>query len=281
MIRAAIFLALLGACPQDAPKHPPQVRVATGGPGPGAAIVIGGGGDQPAIVKRIIELSGGPAARILVMPISTEQENPGQAMAAYFREHGAKNVGIWLPQPRERVDDDFSLSELRDARGFYFSGGDQTRGMGLLRGTKALEVIRKRWREGAAIAGSSAGAALMSKVMIDGADPKGPISPGRFTTSEGLGVTGNWITDQHFLARTRMQRLINVLLDNPGYRGMGVDERTAAIIQGDTIEVIGQGQVVLFEPPSGASSRPTESRPLWRADEIRMRILVTGDKVKA
>ena len=78
-----------------------------------------------------------------------------------------------------------------------------------------------------------------------------------------------------------MQRLINVLLDNPGYRGMGVDERTAAIIQGDTIEVIGQGQVVLFEPPSGVSSRPTESRPLWRADEIRMRVLVTGDKVKA
>ena len=78
------------------------------------------------------------------MPISTEQENPGQAMAAYFREHGAKNVGIWLPKPRERVDDDFSLAELRDARGFYFSGGDQTRGMGLLRGTKALEVIRKR-----------------------------------------------------------------------------------------------------------------------------------------
>ena len=63
-------------------------------------------------------------------------------------------------------------------------------------------------------------------------------------------------------------------------RGIGVDERTAAIIHGDTIEVIGQGQVVLFEPPSGVSSRPTESRPLYRAEEIRVRVLATGDRVK-
>ena len=59
-----------------------------------------------------------------------------------------------------------------------------------------------------------------------------------------------------------MERLINVLLDNPGIRGMGVDERTAAILQGDTIEVLGQGQVVLIEPAVGVASRPAESRPL-------------------
>jgi cyanophycinase len=202
-------------------------------------------------------------------------------MAAYIREHGATDVGIWLPKSQAEADADASLAELRAARGLYFSGGDQTRGMKLLRGTRALEVIREGHRSGkTTIAGSSAGAALMAKVMIDGAPPEGPLCPGRFATSEGLGVTGNWITDQHFLARARVQRLLNVLLDNPGYRGMGVDERTAAIIQGDTIEVVGQGQVVLVEPPSGVSSRPTESRPLYRADEIKLRILATGDRVK-
>src|SRR4029079_9290507 len=112
MIRAAILLALLGACLQDAAKHPT---------GPGAAIVIGGGGDQPAIVKRLIDLSGGPDARILVMPISTEQQNPGREMSSFSREQGAKNVGIWLPAAKERADDEASLAELRAARGFYFS----------------------------------------------------------------------------------------------------------------------------------------------------------------
>ena len=93
MIRTALVLVLASAAlPQDARK-------------PGAAIVIGGGGDQPAIVKRVIELSGGPDARILVLPISTSvQENPGQAMAEFFREHGAKNVGIWIPKSREEAD---------------------------------------------------------------------------------------------------------------------------------------------------------------------------------
>jgi cyanophycinase len=269
VIRTALVLALVAAAlPQDARK-------------PGAAIVIGGGGDQPAIVKRVIELSGGPDARILVLPISTSsKDNPGQPMADYFREHGAKNVAIWIPKSKEEADREESLAELRAARGFYFGGGVQTRGMDLLRGTKALQVIREAHENGAAVAGSSAGAALMATVMIDGAPAEGPISPGAYATSEGLGVTGKWITDQHFLQRGRMQRLINVLLDNPGYKGVGVDERTAAVFSGDTIEVIGKGQVVLFEPPAGVSTRPTESRPLYRAEDIRIRVLATGDRVK-
>jgi cyanophycinase len=69
-------------------------------------------------------------------------------------------------------------------------------------------------------------------------------------------------------------------MDHPGHRGLGVDERTAAVIHGDTIEVIGEGQVILVEPPSGVSSRPAESRPLFRADEIRLRLLAPGDRVK-
>jgi cyanophycinase len=249
--------------------------------GPAPAIVIGGGGDRPAIVGRFIELSGGPDARILVMPISTAQENPGVEMAAYIRAQGAKDVGIWLP-PKDEIDSPASLEALRAARGLYFSGGDQTRGMALLRGTKALDVIREGHRTGrTAIAGSSAGAALMATVMIDGAPPGGPLSPGRFATSEGLGVTGTWITDQHFLQRARLQRLLNVLMDHPGHRGLGVDERTAAILTGDTIEVIGEGQVVLVEPPEGVSaSRPAETRPLFRAREIRLRVLAPGDRVR-
>jgi cyanophycinase len=270
--RLAALLALLAASAQDAAKPA----------APGAAIVIGGGGDQPAIVRKFIELSGGPAARLLVLPISTSvTENPGQAMAALLRQHGAKDVGVWIPKSREEADTAESLAALRAARGLYFGGGDQKRGMGLLSGTKALGVIRERHEAGVTIAGSSAGAALMSKVMIDGAEPRGSLSPGRFATSEGLGVTGNWITDQHFLARSRMQRLINVLMDNPGYRGVGVDERTAAVIAGDTIEVVGQGQVVIIEPPAGVTSRPAaETRPIFRADEVRMRVLAPGDRFK-
>jgi cyanophycinase len=270
-----LFVPYLTAA-QEAPA-----RAASPAPAPGAAIVIGGGGDQPLILRKFIELAGGADAQLVVLPISTAQPNPGQAMAALLREHGARNVKVWIGLTPDAVDSEASLAELGTARGLYFGGGDQTRGMALLRGTKALEAIREAHRSGrAVIAGSSAGAALMSKVMIEGAPPEGALWPGRFLTSEGLGVTGNWITDQHFLARARLQRLINVLLDHPGYRGVGVDERTAAILTGDTIEVVGVGQVVLLEPPEGVSSRPTESRPLYRADTIRLRVLAPGDRVK-
>lgn len=274
MVRIPTLLAILGALLQDASRPA----------GPGAAIVIGGGGDQPAIIRRFIELSGGPGARILVLPLSTSVKgDPGRAMADFLRAEGAKDVGIWLPMSPADADSAESLASLRAAAGLYFGGGDQTRGMGRLLGTKALEVIRERHRLGVTIAGSSAGAAMMSGVMIGGDGDekgKGGLSPGRVPTSEGLGVTGDWITDQHHLARYRMMRLINVLMDHPGHRGVGVDERTAAVLHGDTIEVVGQGQVILIEPPAGVASRPAESRRLYKADEIRMRVLTPGDRVK-
>lgn len=244
---------------------------------PAAAIVVGGAGDVPAIDRKFIELAGGPGARLVVMPISTATENPGQDMAARLRGHGAQDVGIWLPAKKD-VDSAASLDTLRAARGLYFTGGDQTRGMALLRGTKAIEVIRDGHRTGrTVIAGNSAGAALMAHVMIDGAPPEGALAPKRFATSEGLGVTGNWITDQHFLQRARMQRLVNVLMDNPGLRGLGVDERTAAVLHDGTIEVVGLGQVVLVEAPQGVEA--AGSPPLFRAREVRMRVLVPGDRV--
>lgn len=245
----------------------------------GPVVVIGGGGDVPDIVRKFIQLSGGSDARILVLPISTQQENPGQAMAAFFRENGGTDVGIWLPGKPADIDSEASLSALREARGLYFSGGDQKRGMTLLRGTKALEEIRARHRAGACIGGSSAGAALLSEVMIDGAKPEGALEVGRFTTSEGLGITGHFITDQHYLARGRMQRLVNVLLDHPTYRGLGVDERTAAILHPDRIEVTGEGQVVLIDAPEGQASRSVGARQLYSAQGVKLRVLLPGDSI--
>ncbi len=243
---------------------------------PGPVVAIGGGKDVPAIVKKFVDLSGGADARILVLAINTSREHPGEGMVGVFRDNGAKNLGIWAPS-RETVDTDSSLDALRAARGLYISGGDQTIGMKLLAGTKALGVIRERHRVGAVVGGSSAGCAILSATMIEGGKPDQPLTPGVVPTSEGLGISGPFILDQHFLARSRLQRLITVVLDHPGERGLGLDEKTAAVIFPDRIEIMGLSQAVLVDVVTKPESRPVDTRPLYRAPEVRLRVMLPGD----
>jgi cyanophycinase len=245
----------------------------------GAVVAIGGGGDVPEIVKRFIALAGGVDAKILVLPISTGAEKPGQAMSAYFREQGARRVDIWNPADAAAADRPESLAALEGARGLYFGGGDQARGMAKLKGTHALAAIRRLHADGATVGGSSAGAAILSRVMMNGGEIEGPFAKGRSTTQEGLGVVDDYVLDQHFLARSRFERLINVLLERPGLRGLGIDERTAAIFTGDRIEIVGRGQAVMVEPPTDVAERLVDGRPLVAVGAVKFRVLSAGDVV--
>lgn len=245
----------------------------------GVVVAIGGGGDVPEIVRRFVALAGGPDARILVAPLSTGAERPGEAMAQFFRDQGARDVAIWNPADAAEADRPERLAEIAAARGVYFGGGDQSRGMAKLRGTRALAALRDVVARGGVVGGSSAGAALLSRVMITGGDGEGPIAPGRSAAAEGLGVLEDFVVDQHFLARGRFLRLVHALLDRPGLRGLGVDERTAAVVYADRIEVLGAGQVVLVEPPEGVATRAVDGRALAAVSSLRFRVLVRGDVV--
>jgi cyanophycinase len=174
-----------------------------------------------------------------------------------------------------------SLSVLREARIYWFGGGSQERIMQLLDGTRALALLRENHARGALVGGTSAGAAVLGDVMLI---PRISRRADRArSSSDGAGARSapDFIVDQHLLARARMVRLLNILPEHPSMKGLGLEERTAAIISDDAIEIVGAGQAVLYSQIPGATAAltPTTTRPLWRIPEVRVSVLLPGDRV--
>jgi cyanophycinase len=131
--------------------------------------------------------------------------------------------------------------------------------MDAVKNTPVYEAIMHAHNNGAVIAGTSAGAAVMSLKMITGNQLKHPEAEGGFTTienenieiAEGLGLLKDVIIDQHFIRRQRLNRLIAASAENPDQLCVGIDESTAIIVNGDTASVIGIGQVVVLKNKTG------------------------------
>jgi cyanophycinase len=164
----------------------------------------------------------------------------------------------------------------------YLGGGSQGKFMELLAGSPLLEALKETKEAGALIAGTSAGAAVMSKVMITGDQLRYPEYTGDFRTieaenmilAEGLGFVEEAVIDQHFIRRMRMNRLISVVLEHPQLTGIGIDESTALYVKEGQTRVYGQGQVVVLRHPTGRSSR---SESLIGGRDLMLDILLPGD----
>ena len=109
------------------------------------------------------------------------------------------------------------------------------------------DLIRARRNAGAVVAGTSAGAAVMTKVMITGDADLKNIMAGATVTRDGLGHWPEAIVDQHFLQRQRNNRLVSAVLDRPSLVGVGIDESTAVVVRGSEIEVVGKSTVVVVD----------------------------------
>ncbi len=140
------------------------------------------------------------------------------------------------------------LDLLEYASGLFITGGSQLRISAALGGTDIAHAIRRRHAEGMVVAGTSAGAAILSEHMIamgdSGATPRRRL----VQMSKGLGLAPDLVIDQHFRQRDRLGRLVTALSYNPGPLGIGVDEDTAALIDaGGILRVIGSGAVTVLD----------------------------------
>jgi cyanophycinase len=233
--------------------------------------VIGGAlkSDNDAVWSRLVQLAGGPGARYVVF--ATASGNPERSAAriiANLRSHGAvaQHVAVAPLLPgtdvAREVENPKWIELVRGARGVYFAGGAQERIVDTLmpggRVTPLLQAVWDVYRSGGVVAGSSAGAAVMSATMIrDGEDVmsllKGTIRPGR-EIDRGLGFVGDGLfTDQHFLRLGRIGRLLPVMVATGYTRGLGVEENTAAIVHHDAVEIVGPGGA-LYADLDGARS---------------------------
>ena len=248
----------------------------------GWIVPIGGAEDKEIrrqILKRFVQLCGGRDANIAIIPTASRLPDTGQRYEELFdRLEVGQAKSIDFSRREDGARDDY-LRQLEAATGVFFTGGDQLRISTIIGGTPAARLIRVRNAHGVHVAGTSAGASVLSEHMIafgkEGSSPRA----GSVRLAPGLGLTNRFIIDQHFRQRDRLGRLVAALAYNPFAIGIGLDEDTAAFIGPDnTLEVEGSGAVTVVDAGGlqfSSMADVTQSQPVCLLG-LTVHILVAG-----
>ncbi len=251
----------------------------------GHLVIIGGGSRPERVMKRVTELASlHGSGKIVVIPsASSVPLEVGPEQAAELGELTVKEV-TWLNITNANVNEDSTLKHFENIGGIFFSGGVQTRLIDILKESKLLDRIWELYREGGVIGGTSAGAAVQSEIMLtgdeirySGNDKLRRIEAQNIVTENGFGFLRAAIVDQHFVKRSRQNRLISLVLENPDKIGIGIDEQTAVIRYPDnTLEVIGNNQAVIYDA-TGADILPVNAETyVFGATGLKLHILTEG-----
>ena len=204
--------------------------------------------DDPRILRRFVELCGGDAADIVVIPTASRLADTGPRYVRLFRELGAAQVEAIDFDTRRDCEESNRLDRIGRATGVFFTGGSQLRITTLIGGTSVAKLLRAMNARGVTVGGTSAGASILSEHMIAMGDEGSSPMAGSVRLAPGLGLTNRFIIDQHFRQRDRLGRLVTALAYNPFAIGIGLDEDTAAFIAPDnTLEVEGSGGVTVVD----------------------------------
>lgn len=251
-----------------------------------AILVIGGAEDKVhgrEILQAFFHRSGAEDAIIAIVPsASREPVLMGERYHRIFDEMGAKEIEVLDIRDRDQGEDPDYLNFIDRCTSVFLTGGDQLRLCGLLAETPVMERIsdRVRARE-IALAGTSAGAAVMGHHTIGGGGSGESPNRSLVDMTFGLGMIPEIIVDQHFHNRNRMARLLSAISMHPDCLGIGIDEDTCAIFEQDgTIQVIGSGTVNIID----ASELSHTNQPQVRASDplslhgLRLHVLCHGDR---
>ncbi len=211
----------------------------------GSLVLIGGAEDRNGRMEVLQRTWGiNRADRVAVIPSASMYPSElGDSYYDTFRKIGAYDVCILDVREKRDTDRTDYLKKVDDCDLIFFTGGDQVKLAELFLGTTLLSRIKRRFNAGATVAGTSAGAAVMSNPLIFDGDGQGMVK-GTVRYTEGFGFVKNLTIDTHFMARERIPRLTQFLLGGLSNRGLGIDEDTAAIIgPHNKMEVFGSGMV--------------------------------------
>ena len=262
---ALLLLGMVATARADRGSQVAQPADSNAAMATGPAVAIGGAlrDDNAEVWSRLVELAGGRGTRFVVLATASgDPEAAAQVTIAALTAHGAVAEALPVAPELKGVDlaqavrDPALIEKVRAARGVFFTGGDQARIVDTLRpgGVESplLLALRELQQRGGVVAGTSAGAAIMSRTMFR--DPasvitlmKGPLRPGT-DVDAGLGFAqSDLLVDQHFLARGRIGRML-VLMQARGITlGLGVEEDAAAVLQGNIVEVLGLRGALLVD----------------------------------
>jgi cyanophycinase len=249
-------------------------------------MVIGGAEDKVnecSILTAFFRSAGGQAASIGILPCASREPSiVGERYHQIFQGMGVKQVqSLDIRHPQE-CDEARWIEILNQCTGIFVTGGDQLRLCGLIEGSQFMATVRQRIQQGnLALAGTSAGAAMMGEKMIAGGSSGEPPNRALVELAEGLNILPELLVDQHFHNRNRMARLMSAIAAYPDKLGIGIDEDTCAAFCGDgTFEVLGQGTVTVVDPDRLTHTNYAEvgeTMPL-RLHNLTIHILSQGDR---
>jgi cyanophycinase len=217
------------------------------GPKSGSLVIVGGAMRDPAIVKQFIDLSGGPDAPLVIVPTAGDAATYDEYWSGLrqFRENGARNLTVLHTRDPKVADTEAFVKPLAAARGVFFAGGRQWRLADAYLNTRTQRELQALLDRGGVIGGTSAGATILGSFLVRGDTEGNEQMIGDHTA--GFGFLKNSAIDQHLLRRNRHFDLIDVIDKHPEMLGLGLDENTAVVVQGDRFDVIGQGYVAVYD----------------------------------
>lgn len=226
----------------------------------GKLFIIGGGKRPVSLVKQLIATADlKKNDYIVVLPMASEEPDS----SFYYINKQFKDI---IEQPvamlnfdAKRANDLKWLDSLQHARLIFITGGDQNRFMSVVKNTPIYTAIHKAYQSGSTIAGTSAGAAVMCQYMITGnerldtlyAETFDKLRYDNLETTMGMGLVRKVVIDQHFIKRSRYNRLLSAVIDFPKLTCIGIDESTAIVVRNKQVEVVGESAVVVAKKPRG------------------------------
>lgn len=226
----------------------------------GTLILHGGGTVSSEVRDRFFDLSGGKQSRLVVIPTADPDTPDDDGRLQSWRERGPASLKLLHASSREHAEADTFVAPLKQATGVWISGGRQTILAATYLRTPVERELTALLKRGGVIAGTSAGAAIQSRVMLV-----------RSEAREGFDLLRDGVVDQHFLARNRQDRLLKVLTAHPNRFGIGVDENTAAIVCGDRLTVLGESTVSICLAAHG--DQPQRVERLKSGDTVNLKPL--------
>jgi cyanophycinase len=262
-----LIAVLLFSAPQaaqaDGPLavQPAPEQLAPVEPVAGTLFICGGGKIPEDALGYFVELAGGPKAHLVIVTTASETADTAEVESRleFWRRQKIAELTVLHTRDRHIADDPNFSAPLDTATGVWFIGGHQQRVTDAYLGTRTEKAIKGVLHRGGVVGGTSAGAAIMSQLMIAGGTPDHP------ELGFGLGFLPGTLVDQHFLKRKREKRLLHALGEYPKLVGVGVDENTALIVHGRKFTVRGESGVVVYLPPVG--DKPPVSRTLLEGME--------------
>ena len=252
----------------------------------GKLFIIGGGSRPDFLVDRMIKEAGLKSGEtVAIFPHASEEQDS----SFYYAKQQFEKRNLKALDCAFKKDEKLSpskLDSLKTAKLIYIGGGDQVRFMEIINSNPEVKnLLKSAYQNGKMIAGTSAGAAVMSEVMITGnqlnckdyENTFDNIEIKNVETKQGLGFIKTAVIDQHFVVRSRYNRLLSLIIENPTYKGIGIDEGTAILVKNGSAEVVGRAQVIVFKNPK--QSKKLNGDKLG-AQGITLDIYLNGEKFK-